>query len=160
MATTRRNTSDSNKPEPKKRSPQKKDAEEPKKRGRGRPKKEIDYDAVEKLAMIQCTQEEIASFLNISTRTLQKDEEFLRIYKRGMDNGKISLRRKQFKIADKNPSMAIFLGKQYLGQTDKIDNSITLEEESDPLSKAFEELMGNDKGIQRETASDSGIPEN
>ena len=49
----------------------------------GRPKKVIDYEAVEKLANIQCTQEEIASFLNLSVRTLQRDEEFCRIYKRG-----------------------------------------------------------------------------
>lgn len=160
MAGVKRSTADNNKPEPKKKSPQKKEAEAPKKRGGGRPKKVIDYETVEKLAMIQCTQDEIASFLDISVRTLQRDEEFCRLYKKGMDNGKISLRRKQFKIADKNPSMAIFLGKQYLGQTDKVDNSITFEEESDPLSKAFEELMGNDKGIQRETTEDSGIPEN
>lgn len=83
-----------------------------------RPKKEIDYLTVEKLANIQCTQEEIANFLNISVRTLQRDEEFCRVYKKGMDNGKMSLRRIQFKLAEKNTSMAIFLGKQYLGQRD------------------------------------------
>ena len=87
----------------------------------GRPKKEIDYTAVEKLASIQCTQEEIANFLEVSVRTLQRDEEFCRIYKKGMDNGKMSLRRTQFKIAEKNASMAIFLGKQYLGQRDVIE---------------------------------------
>lgn len=84
----------------------------------GRPKKEIDYDVVEKLANIQCTQEEIASFLGLSVRTLQRDEEFCRIYKKGQENGKMSLRRIQFKLAEKNTSMAIFLGKQYLGQKD------------------------------------------
>lgn len=90
----------------------------------GRPKKEIDYQAVEKLASIQCTQDEIANFLDLSVRTLQRDEEFCRLYKKGMDNGKMSLRRTQFKIAEKgNASMAIFLGKQYLGQKDVIENS-------------------------------------
>lgn len=43
---------------------------------------------------------------------------------------------------------------------DKVENNITLNEDTDVLSKAFEELMGNDEGIQQETASDSGIPEN
>ena len=43
---------------------------------------------------------------------------------------------------------------------DKVENNITLNEDSDALSKAFEELMGNDEGIQQETASDSGISEN
>lgn len=89
----------------------------------GRPKKEIDYNVVEKLASIQCTQEEIANFLELSVRTLQRDEEFCRIYKKGMDNGKMSLRRIQFKLAEKNTSMAIFLGKQYLGQKDVIENN-------------------------------------
>ena len=84
----------------------------------GRPKKEIDYGVVEKLANIQCTQEEIAGVLGISVRTLQRDEEFCRIYKKGQENGKMSLRRIQFKLAEKNTSMAIFLGKQYLGQKD------------------------------------------
>lgn len=87
----------------------------------GRPKKEIDYTAVEKLANIQCTQEEIASFLELSVRTLQRDEEFCRIYKKAQDNGKMSLRRMQFKLADKNPTMAIWLGKQYLKQRDNIE---------------------------------------
>ncbi len=43
---------------------------------------------------------------------------------------------------------------------DKVENNITLNEDTDALSKAFEELMGNDTGIQQETASDSGISEN
>ena len=87
----------------------------------GRPKKEIDYDMVEKLANIQCTQEEIASFLEISVRTLQRDDEFCRIYKKGQENGKMSLRRMQYKLAEKNTAMAIFLGKQYLGQRDNVE---------------------------------------
>lgn len=89
----------------------------------GRPKKEIDYATVEKLANIQCTQTEIASFLGISARTLQRDEEFLKIYQKGQENGKMSLRRIQYKLAEKNTTMAIWLGKQYLGQTDKIENT-------------------------------------
>lgn len=102
-----------------------------------RPKKEIDYEMVEKLANIQCTQEEIASFLNISVRTLQRDEEFCRIYKKGMDNGKMSLRRIQYKLAEKNPTMAIFLGKQYLNQRDNIevDNSKELTRVEELLAK-------------------------
>lgn len=91
----------------------------PEKNKGGRPKKVIDYETVEKLASIMCTQEEIASFLDISTRTLQRDKEFCRIYKKGLESGKMSLRRSQFKMAQTNTTMAIWLGKQYLGQTDK-----------------------------------------
>lgn len=93
----------------------------------GRPKKEIDYDVVDKLASIQCTEEEIANVLNVSVRTLQRDEEFCRVYKKGLDNGKMSLRRIQFKLAEKNPTMALWLGKQYLGQR---DNPIEATDES------------------------------
>ena len=85
----------------------------------GRPKFKIDYDKVEKLAAIMCTQEEIASVLGCSVDTLQRDTEFCGIYKKGLEKGKSSLRRKQFELANKNPAMAIFLGKNYLGQTDK-----------------------------------------
>ena len=106
----------------------------------GRPKKEIDYDMAEKLAGIMCTQEEIASFLGLSVRTLQRDEEFCRVYKKGQDNGKISLRRMQFKLADRNPAMAIFLGKQYLGQKDNIEvESTQLVKVEELLNKIEEE---------------------
>ena len=102
-----------------------------------RPKKEIDYVAVEKLASIQCTQEEIANFLGLSVRTLQRDEEFCRIYKKGQENGKMSLRRYQFKLAEKNTSMAIFLGKQYLGQRDIPDR---IEKDNGVLDNLVEAL--------------------
>lgn len=112
-----------------------------------RPKKEIDYNAVEKLASIQCTQEEIANFLDLSVRTLQRDDEFCRIYKKGQENGKMSLRRYQFKLAEKNTSMAIFLGKQYLGQRDVIepDNSKEISKVEELLSKIEEEAKNDIK---------------
>jgi hypothetical protein len=112
-----------------------------------RPKIKIDYDIVEKLANIQCTQEEIASFLEVSVRTLQRDEEFCRLYKKGQDSGKMSLRRYQFKQAEKNASMAIFLGKQYLGQKDIVetDNSKELSKVEELLSKIEKEANNDTK---------------
>ena len=92
----------------------------------GRPKKKIDYQTVEKLSSIMCTQEEISSYLEISVRTLQRDEEFCRVYKKGLDKGKMSIRRQQYKMVESgNPTMAIWLGKQYLGQRDKQENHHT-----------------------------------
>lgn len=87
----------------------------------GRPKFEINYSVVEAMASVMATQEEIASALGCNVRTLQRDEEFCRIFKEGVDKGKISLRRKQFKLADKSSAMAIFLGKNYLGQKDNLE---------------------------------------
>lgn len=68
------------------------------------------------LAEIFCTQEEIAKILGLSASTLQHNEEFLQVYKKHLETAKSSLRRHQFKLAEKNPAMAIWLGKQYLGQ--------------------------------------------
>ena len=88
----------------------------------GRPKFKIDYEQVEKLANLQCTQEEIASYLGCSVDTLQRDDEFCGIYKRGMDKGRMSLRRKQWQAAeDGDRTMLVWLGKQYLRQSDKQD---------------------------------------
>lgn len=105
-----------------------------------RPKFKIDYDMVEKLAGIQCTQQEIASFLGCSVDTLQRDETFCGIYKKGMDSGKMSLRRTQFRLAEKNPTMALWLGKQYLGQKDNIEvESTQLVKVQELLNKIEEE---------------------
>lgn len=92
----------------------------------GRPKKHIDYEVAEKLAAMMCTQEEIANYFDVCVRTLQRDEEFCRCYKRGMDKGRMSIRRQQYKSAEAgNVTMQIWLGKNYLGQSDKQDHNLT-----------------------------------
>lgn len=115
-----------------------------------RPKLEIDYNAVEKLANIQCTQEEIANFLDISVRTLQRDEEFCHIYNKGRENGKMSLRRMQFKLAEKSHAMAIWLGKQYLGQRDVPEQQ---EKSENGILQELVEAIRNDKNDKRDTES-------
>jgi len=58
--------------------------------------------------------------LGCSHDTLARDEEFCVVHKKGMDEGKTSLRRLQWQTArGGNPTMQIWLGKQYLGQRDK-----------------------------------------
>lgn len=95
----------------------------------GRPKggsKHIDWDLVKRLAQIQCTRDEIASAIDIDSRNLMRKckqefgccfEEKLEEWRHG---GRASLRRKQWLLADKSAAMAIFLGKQVLGQRDDI----------------------------------------
>lgn len=106
----------------------------------GRPKKEIDYTTVEKLANIQCTQEEIASFLGISSRTLLRDEKFKELFSKGRENGKMSLRRIQWKHAEKSVPMAIWLGKQYLGQKENIE---VVNNEVTKLDELLKEIKEN-----------------
>ena len=92
---------------------------------RGRPKKFVDLELVEKLAHIQCTYPEIASALGVSVDTLTRHPDFAATFKRGAEGGRKSLRRLQFESAAKgNATMQIWLGKQYLGQSDQISNNV------------------------------------
>lgn len=50
---------------------------------------------------------------------MAEHEEARTAFDDGRLEGFVSLRRKQFAMAEKNPTMAIWLGKQYLGQSDK-----------------------------------------
>lgn len=91
-------------------------------RGRGRPKKEINQRQFESLCGLQCTLADIADFFECSEDTIERwckrtyGANFADVYKTKSQAGKISLRRSQFKLAEKSPAMAIWLGKQYLGQ--------------------------------------------
>ena len=84
----------------------------------GRPKTQIDLDLAEKLGRIQCTLAECSAVLDVPVSTLSTHAEFSEAFKRGQQQGKMSLRRLQFKHAETNPTMCIWLGKQYLGQVD------------------------------------------
>lgn len=81
-----------------------------------RPRKQIDKEQVEKLAALQCTMQEVAAFFDVNVSTISR--RFAKEMAKGREMGKMSLRRKQWKLADTNASMAIFLGKNYLGQSD------------------------------------------
>lgn len=90
----------------------------------GRPRIEIDKAQFENLCRIMCTEEEIASWFKCSVPTIDRwckrtyNQNFEDIYKKEAAAGKISLRRSQIQLAKKSPAMAIFLGKNYLGQRD------------------------------------------
>jgi len=115
----------------------------------GRPKAEIDMSLLEELCKIQCTQGEIASCLGVSLATLKNrmndDDEFLATYIKGRDQGRMSIRRKQYSVAESgNVTMLIWLGKQYLEQKDKTDikhsGAIGNGETEDDVIKRIEEL--------------------
>lgn len=110
----------------------------------GRPRIKIDYAACEKLARIMCTQSEIAEVLGVSLSTLEHDKEFLRIHKKGIEAGKASLRRMQWKSAEGgNVTSQIWLGKQYLGQRDKQELT---GKDGEQLSVKFEIVDGRTAG--------------
>tara|TARA_A100001201_G_scaffold21954_1_gene24571 strand:- start:388 stop:717 length:330 start_codon:yes stop_codon:yes gene_type:complete len=87
-----------------------------------RPVKVVDQEAIKKLAQLHCTYDEIAEFLGVSTKTLQRN--YVHLIKKGREMGKISLRRAQFeKAIGGNVAMMIWLGKQHLDQRDKIEQT-------------------------------------
>lgn len=100
-----------------------------KREGSGRKAFKIDYETVEKLASMMCTQLEIASYLGCSVKTLERDKKFQNTHNKGLDKGRMSVRRMQYRCAEEgNPTMLIWLGKQYLGQRDMKDVKMTTTE--------------------------------
>jgi len=84
----------------------------------GRPKLDIDADKVEMLASFGCSTIEIARLHNCDESTIRL--RFKNELERGRENMKIKLRQLQWKQAENgNTSLLIFLGKQYLGQSDR-----------------------------------------
>ena len=85
----------------------------------------INLAELEKLAGMQCTDEEVAAWFGVSTRTIErrrKSPVFAETMERGKAKGRISLRRSQLRILEQgSAAMGIFLGKQYLGQRDQLD---------------------------------------
>jgi hypothetical protein len=94
----------------------------------GRPRFEFTpkvLDQIEKLASVMCTLSEIGDIIGCSHDTIQRNQEAKEAIKRGVANAKQSIRKTQFDIATKLNSsiMAMWLGKVYLGQTDKVQNT-------------------------------------
>lgn len=91
------------------------------------PTTDKDFEIFENLCGMQCTLEELASAFSVAKDTIIKrveehyETKFSTIFKQKREKGTISLRRAQWKTAvqKENVTMQIFLGKQYLGQSDR-----------------------------------------
>ena len=92
-----------------------------------RPYKVIKQEDFEKLCVLQCTKMEICGFFDCDDMTLERwckrtyHMGFSEVFALKRSKGQISLRRYQWQQAEKSPAMAIFLGKQFLGQKDNPD---------------------------------------
>ena len=97
----------------------------------GRKAIKIDKQQFEDLLELQCTKEDISGFFHCSNDTIERfcrktyGDTFLHISEDYRSIGRVSIRRSQFAMAKTNPQMAIHLGKQYLGQTDKTETKVT-----------------------------------
>ena len=119
-----------------------------------RPKIEINWTTVNNMCAIHCTGEEIASVIGVSYDTIERRVKsefkmsFADYIKKNSANGKMSLRRKQYETAmSGNTTMLVWLGKQYLGQTDKqvVDNTSSDGSMSPNLKIEF--INASDTGI-------------
>lgn len=114
-----------------------------------KPLKEIDKKQFELLCGLQCTEEEICSFFDVTDKTLTRwckrtyKKRFSEVFKQKRQRGHVSLRRSQFKLSESNPTMAIWLGKQYLGQKD--ESRVT--EEISASDGFIEALKGKAKDV-------------
>lgn len=121
----------------------------------GRPPKEINWEEFEKLCAFQCTVIEIASWFAVSEDTLQSaikkhyGQTFSGVFKEKRTAGLISLRRKQFEVAlSGNVTMLIWLGKQLLDQTDKVEPK-----EKDPADEPIKIFSTNISKLETDPAS-------
>ena len=90
----------------------------------GRPKIEIDWKIFEVACNLLATKDELCGILNMSEDTLSRRVKekygvtFAEYIKKSGAMAKVSLRRNQFHLSKTSAAMAIFLGKNYLGQQD------------------------------------------
>lgn len=134
----------------------------------GRPLTPIDFGIVFDLAKIHCTVSEIAAILDVPESTIAASNDFQETYKKGMEQGRKSLRRLQFQKAEgqdakilkdeegkpilddkrrpiilqpgyaPDTTMQIWLGKQQLGQTDTQNIRINDEKPVEVIIKNYE----------------------
>ena len=118
-------------------------AEVPKNKG-GRPPRKFTDEEVKRisdLAFQGCRNRTIARIVGCDDGTLKKY--FSELMDRRRAEYKADLREKQNKLADKNPAMAIFLGKNELGQADKQEHQHGVSKE---LSDLLRVIDGGTKG--------------
>lgn len=96
----------------------------------GRPPKEINWKLFDKLCSYQCTQREIADALGVSVDTLERACErdlgmrFADLWEQKKGLGRARLRKIQWNLAPYSAGMAIFLGKQLLGQKNEPEKDV------------------------------------
>lgn len=114
----------------------------------GRPEIEYDLEKVEIFGRFKATYDTMADYFGVSTRSIEREmspsndpeTEFCRAYKKGNSDLKMKLSEAQIHnaLVENNATLQVWLGKQYLGQTDKQE----IKQESDVNLKANVDLKG------------------
>jgi hypothetical protein len=112
-------------------------------RGAGRKTIEPDLIELEKLCSLLCTDAELAKFLGVSERTVEKwkkNPTYAKAMDLGRAKGRLSIRRKQMQLLDAgNVAMAIHLGKTVLGQREVVPIEVSGSQDK-PLKLSLEVL--------------------
>lgn len=113
---------------------------------------------------MQCTRKEMAGFFDCSEEGLDNwvkatfdGQTYSTVFERFRSKGLLSLRRSQFQLSEKNVAMAIWLGKQYLGQKDIMTFNALDDGEEDALTKSIKASLG--KGGEAKPIKASSEPE-
>lgn len=137
----------------------------------GRPKivwTDKQFKQFESLCAMQASVHEIESVLQIDHKTINRlckeyyKLDYSQAYKKFSVTGRISLRRMQFKLAEKSAAMAIFLGKNILGQSDFPENGNNDEvvEKANGQIQALADLINKPvDDIEIDSLSDDSPPE-
>jgi hypothetical protein len=127
------------------------------------PTNKIDLDtaqvAIQLMAEMQCTDAEIAARMGCCPETIKRrkanEPEFREMLDKHRALGKATLREKQWRKAENgNITMLIWLGKQYLGQSDRSD----LTSSNAPLQFTFK-INGRANGKTEQEAEASATPD-
>ena len=136
-----------------------------------RPKAKIDMVELEKLCSMKCTDEEIAAWFGVCTRTierLRKNPKFSESMNQSKAKGRVSVRRSLFRLAAAgNIAAAIFLAKNVLGYRDVVRNEqsgpeggpISIEVQTD-LSQLTDEELNQLRNIAGKTGRDPQMANN
>jgi hypothetical protein len=119
--------------------------DKPKNKG-GRPKKTIDHAQLKKIMTVNPSKTQIAAYFEMKLDTLNRivkeDQEISDIIERGYENAKLTLRKLQWQAAyEGKVPMLIWLGKQWLGQTEK--QEVTAHNTNVEVSKSDEEIISD-----------------
>lgn len=98
--------------------------------GRGRAiGRRLNGQTLEALLWAQCTDEQTAAYFNMETgemlAAIEQDEELKRIHKLARQAGQAQIKMTQMNEATAgNGQMAMWIGKQYMGQSDKVEQQV------------------------------------
>lgn len=134
----------------------------------GRPPFEMDWKLFDDLCKIHCTLVEIASVMNTSEDTIERKVKethgvtFAELFRQKAAGGKASLRRMMYQNAQKgNTALQIFLAKNHLGMSDRIETKqeISATVESKVYICEFTGIEGGNeetKTVANESSKNSG----